>query len=409
MTRRFFLILGFALFMLGHTSCITEDSFCTDHDECQPGFYCVEGSCVENNSESYEPDDKDKSNEKEHSIDDDLYQADPDKDEDENIFPEEDNDPCKPNDCLIIYGSTGSCTPDGDDFNCECYDEFFWESTAKECLRNNPCDSSPCGDVECKAELDEEGNFSGKYDCLCENEQVYHEPLKKCGKIIFYDDFENEPPDTNWVLNGDWEVGQPNYTGPTLDINPFHEYGYITSAYKGNNVLATKLKDNYGKSRNDDAVIDRTFYLEEGDMLFFSFKAYAHTERLSQAGGYRNVDGASLLVGHDTEFKTVQLESPDSNLAGTYCIGSTCSFQGIRGYGEDNTYGSFFGSMMIEDGGEKTIKFKFRSDSANQDAGVYIDDFMVYIITGDYKNNDDDYEWDDEDYEENDDDEYPDE
>jgi len=50
--------------------------------------------------------------------------------------------------------------------------------------------------------------------------------------------------------------------------------------------------------------------------------------------------------------------------------------------------------MTVEEDGEKTIKFKFRSDSANQDAGVYIDDFLIYIIPSeeepDNENSDDD-------------------
>jgi hypothetical protein len=323
-------------------------------------------------------------------------------DEDEAFLTpdEEENDPCVPNICGTVYGSTGKCAPDGDDYFCECHEGFEWDNAQKKCVMPDPCIDNPCGDgADCESEHSEESGFTGEYDCDCGEGFVYNKSLNRCGEIIFFDDFEGENSLSNWTLKGDWEIGVPDYTGPTLDINPFHEYGNIAAAYSGKNVLATKLKDSYGKSRNDDATVDMVFAFNQGDKVFFAFKAYAHTEQLSSpTGGSNNVDGASLLVGNEDEFKYVKLESPDSNLAGTYCIGNTCSFQGIRGYGEDNTYGSFFGSMTVEEDGEKTIKFKFRSDGANQDAGVYIDDFTIYKISSDDEDTNDDYEENDDEY-----------
>ncbi len=196
--------------------------------------------------------------------------------------------------------------------------------------------------------------------------------------ILFSDQFENG--DAKWLIEKDWEIGEPNYSNGDETI---------TTAYSGQNVLATKLTGPYsmavrGIPYPETAIIATPIPIPSGKTTTLSFRAFVYTEYfVSSSDPTQNkwYDGLIVEVYEEsTKLGEVVFESDTAALLGDFSVpsgGGYITKTGIRGHSAPNTYSLFTGDLSSYAGKSVTLSFLFISDYMGSYYGVAIDDVTV--------------------------------
>ncbi len=195
---------------------------------------------------------------------------------------------------------------------------------------------------------------------------------------LFSDQFENGG--AKWILEKDWEIGQPSYTNGN---------DTITTAYSGHNVLATKLTGPYSLSLQgfpypETAIIATPITIPSGKTTILSFRAYVYTEYyVSSSDPSQNkwYDGMVVEVYEgETKLGEVVLDSENPALLGDFSIpsgGGYIAKNGVRGHSTANTYSLFIGDLTPYAGKTVTVSFLFISDYLGNYYGVAMDDVSI--------------------------------
>ncbi len=367
------------LAVLFSSSCTNDDDVksCETVFDCDHGYECVDGECV--------PDSSSNSDNNKNGSDTDDNSGETDKNGGGTTEPDNDQPtpgPCDNDPCLSMKGSNGNCTVVEESFVCGCEENYYWDNEVKRCIRENPCDETVCGEVECIPETYENGDYTGVFECDCKEGYFWHWTEKECkeGELLFFDDFENG--NSKWNLSGDWEIGVPD--AKRIDEETGDVIQYLNQAASGEKVLATKLNENYSLEHDSPAKIIENFDFSYGETVHFEFKAYLNTDYYP--GGFtspRYYDGAQLLFNG---FNIV-LEHDGDDLYGPFYVDESTFWdtieirhEGIRGKSEHNTYSVFRGSFPITEevvSGEVEIVF-LSGNSEYSYPGVFLDDFFIY-------------------------------
>ena len=173
------------------------------------------------------------------------------------------------------------------------------------------------------------------------------------GAAVYFGSFEGACPN-GWTLGGDWECGVPTTVGPA-------------TAYGGSQCIATKIGSNYNYSQQwatttaTSPAIDLTGTVSPS----LGFRMWINTEG-------NTYDGANLKISTDggATFTLVSNASPAYTLMinGEPAWGGDQSALGWQLVQADLT--AYAGQTIL-------LRFAFRSDSAVNRPGVYIDDVLV--------------------------------
>ncbi len=378
MKKQFFLTVSVCTVLLLN-SCVSDDDAkrCETNFDCDYGDKCVAGECV--------PDSSIISDDNENGSDSDDKNDETDKNSDGTTEPGSDqptSGPCDNDPCSSMKGSDGNCKVVEEGFVCGCKENYYWDDEKKRCVRENPCDETICGEVECIPETDETGDYTGVFKCDCDEGFFWHWTEKECkkGELLFFDDFENGS--SKWDLSGDWEIGIPD--AKRIDEETGEVTQYLNQAASGENVLATKLKENYSLEHNFPAKIIEVFDFSYGETVHFEFKAYLNTDYYP--GGFtspRYYDGAKLLLNGTN----IALEHDGDGLYGPFYVDESTfwdtietRYDGIRGKSKHNTYSVFRGSFPItEEVVKGEVKMVFLSGNTEYSyPGIFLDDFFIY-------------------------------
>ena len=83
--------------------------------------------------------------------------------------------PCKPNPCVNVENSTGTCTPiDETRYSCWCKTNYTWDSSSKTCVKTQtPCNPNPCQNIQNSTGIcTEQGTYN--YSCGCETDYTWN-------------------------------------------------------------------------------------------------------------------------------------------------------------------------------------------------------------------------------------------
>jgi len=195
---------------------------------------------------------------------------------------------------------------------------------------------------------------------------------------LFSDQFENGG--AKWLLEKDWEIGQPAYTNGAESI---------TGAYSGLNVLATKLTGPYSMSTQgypypETAIIATPLPIPSGKTTTLIFRAFVYTEYyISTSDPNQNkwYDGLMVEVYEDaTKLGEVVLESNNADLLGEFSIpsgGGYVAMTGVRGHSAADTYSLFWGDLSSYAGKTVSLSFLFVSDYMGSNYGIAMDDVTI--------------------------------
>ncbi len=173
------------------------------------------------------------------------------------------------------------------------------------------------------------------------------------GYAAYYTSFEGACPD-GWTLLGTWQCGVPTLVGPT-------------SAYVGNQCVATQISANY---LNSQAYATATATSPDIDlsgsvMPTLTWRMWVNTEGSTK-------DGVNLKVSTDggANYELVDTVSPAYPLV----------VAGEPAWGDhDQNLGwqPFQANLAAYAGEVIRLRFSFASDSSEQYPGIYVDDFLV--------------------------------
>lgn len=170
---------------------------------------------------------------------------------------------------------------------------------------------------------------------------------------IFFEGFEGTCPN-GWTLGGDWQCGTPSSVGPA-------------TAYSGSHCLATQLASNYNYSQSWTTCVATSpdIPLTTANPKL-AFRMWLNTEGSSY-------DGANLKVSADggTTYSIVNNVTPAYNLTSVGGEVAWGSDQSSKGWQLVEADLSSYVAQTIR------LRFAFRSDSAVNRPGVYIDDVMI--------------------------------
>ena len=93
----------------------------------------------------------------------------------------DDKSPCKPNPCINVENSTGTCTAiDETRYSCWCKTNYTWDSFSKTCVKaQTPCDPNPCQNIQNSTGIcTEQGAYN--YSCGCQTNYTWNSSSKTC-------------------------------------------------------------------------------------------------------------------------------------------------------------------------------------------------------------------------------------
>ncbi len=257
-------------------------------------------------------------------------------------------------DCVVIQSVCGDGTVEGIEIcekdtlaNCVDIDPFSYSGGKAYCLD----DCSGYDTVTC------EENTSG---------------------TLFYDSFENGG--AKWLLEKDWEIGQPSYSNAEE---------IITGAYGGLNVLATNLTGPYtlatqGLPYSQAAIIAEPIAIPTGKATTLMFRAYVYTEYYTSTSDPTQnkwYDGMIIeLYDGSTKLGEASLETSTLSLLGDFSIPGGSGYvvmSGVRGHATADTYALFSADLSSYAGQSVTVSFLFVSDYMGSNYGVALDDITI--------------------------------
>ena len=245
---------------------------------------------------------------------------------------------CDPNGPPNVGATCGNCGKT----TSKCLSNCTWDLTST-CVE--PVDACKPSSTEFQAGLScQQGGRAHACDSSCE-----WQDWTDCLPIEGFESCSSN----GWVLSGEWECGTPSVitNGPS-------------SAYDGTGVLATKLASNY--SANDaygsNTAVSPAIDLTTSTAASVTFQAWKYTE----SGPY---DGFNVSASTDgVSYTLVTSVTPAYN--GT--VGGQSAW-----YGQVASWQPYTVDLTAYLGKTIYLKLAFKSDASVQNAGIYIDDFIV--------------------------------
>jgi len=285
---------------------------------------------------------------------------------------------------------------DGGSVTCTSIDNTLYSSGDADC--KDDCtgyDVSECKVIEAvcgdgKIEGSEVCEKDDLKDCVDIDSSTYGGGKARCEKdctgwdlitceeksgVLFSEGFESGV--SAWELDGDFQVGVPNY-----DINGVE----ITVAKSGTSVLATILDGNYSDSLQSHAFTKNKVDIP-GPNYVLKFWAYVNTDldEDETSGTNTYYDGMTFLYRYGDESPTgLPIVAQSSDLYGSFKAYEGQSYldlYGLRGTSVNNNYTLFTVDLFSLAGSSVYIGFKFYSDSMQGGdgsfPGIYIDDIEI--------------------------------
>ncbi|AKU89663.1 Flagellar basal-body rod modification protein FlgD [Vulgatibacter incomptus] len=165
--------------------------------------------------------------------------------------------------------------------------------------------------------------------------------------LLYFTDFETDC--STWTLGGDWQCGKPSNVGP--------------AAVSGDRLLATRLDSNYNNNQ--------AFGTATATSPAINLTQASHP-RLRFSGWYKTesgFDGFNVKISTDgTNYTQLTNVEP----AYTSTVNSQAAWSG-----DSLGWKEFKADLSAYVGQSIRLRFDFRSDGSNVDAGVYIDDIII--------------------------------
>jgi len=272
----------------------------------------------------------------------------------------------------LYSGGDAECKDD-----CTGYDVNACEITQAECGDGNIEGTEVCEKDDLKECVDiDSSTFEGgkarcKKDCTGWDTITCEE--KSAG--TYSEGFENGA--AGWTLEGDFEIGTPNY-----DINSVE----ITSAKSGSNVLATKLDASYTLDIQSTAFMSSKIDIPATGKYVLRFWAYVNTDfEGDETSGISYYDGMTVLykIGEEVPTQLDVTTQADDKVGAFEGHDGTAylNLTGLRGTSLNNEYSLFSVDLSSLSGLSVYLGFEFYSDTIQGGdgsfPGIYIDDMEI--------------------------------